>query len=170
MGTVDFIILVMLGGFVLAGLWFGAIHMVGSVLGIVFGAIAAGRYYEPVGQWLANFMGGNVNAGRIVAIFLIYVLANRLFGLLVYIIDKIFKFISVIPFMKTFNRLLGALFGLIEGTFVIGLAVWLMARLQFSEQVTVALRSSLLAKQVIVVGSLLAPLLPKALQALKAAF
>src|SRR3989338_9330681 len=102
MTFVDITLLVLLGGFVLAGLWFGAIHMVGSLVGLILGAILSGRYYDEVGAWAAPWFGGNVGLANIVMFFVIFVLTTRLVGLLVWLANKAFNFVAVIPFLKTF--------------------------------------------------------------------
>ncbi|OGL73795.1 hypothetical protein A3C96_03830 [Candidatus Uhrbacteria bacterium RIFCSPHIGHO2_02_FULL_60_10] len=165
MSTVDFVILVLLGGFVLSGLWFGLIHMIGSIVGLFAGAFVASRFYEPAAQVLVPFLGGNLNLARLVGFFLVFVLATRLCGLGFWLLEKAYNFFAVIPGMKLMNRFLGAIFGLIEGTFVIGLAVFFASRFPYSEAFTTALQGSALARPVLAVGSLLAPLLPAALKA-----
>ena len=167
MTFIDIALLVALGGFILAGFWFGVIHMIGSLLGLVLGAVMAGRYYDEAAAWATPFLGGNAKLASLLMFFLIFVLVNRLIGLLVLVVDKVFKFIAIIPFLKTFNRLLGALFGLIEGTLVLGLVVYMAGRFPVSDAFTTALQGSQIAKPLHVIGTLLAPLLPKALQALK---
>ncbi|MEK9152846.1 MAG: CvpA family protein, partial [Patescibacteria group bacterium] len=115
MTGIDTIILIVLGGFVLAGFWFGFIHMVGGLVGYVLGAVLAGQLYEPLAVFAAPWLWNNLNLARIVSFFFIFVLVNRLIGVAVFVIEKALKFISIIPFVKTFNRLLGAGLGLIEG-------------------------------------------------------
>ncbi len=167
MNIVDIVLLVILAGFILSGFWFGIIHMVGSLVGLLVGAWTAGHYYEALAQWGAPWIGGNLNLARIIAFFVIFVIVNRLFGIIVFIAEKLFKIIAIIPFMKTFNRLLGALFGLIEGTLTLGLVVYFATKFQVSGQFEILLIGSQIANALSVVGLLLSPLLPKALQALR---
>ncbi|MEK9152262.1 MAG: hypothetical protein AAB692_02755, partial [Patescibacteria group bacterium] len=54
--------------------------------------------------------------------------------------------------------------GLIEGTLVLGLAVYFSAKFPVSQQFGADLAASSLAKAVNGIGSILAPLLPAALQ------
>ncbi len=165
MNIIDISLLVLLGGFVLYGFWFGIIHLIGSIVGLIVGAIVSGRMYGPVGAWLTPYVGGNANLGRVIAFFLVFVLVSKLVGLLFWIVEKIFKFISIIPFMKTFNRLLGAAFGLLEGTLALGLAVYFASRFPISEATEAALQGSKVAHALLPVGSILAPLLPLAVRA-----
>jgi len=167
MNVVDISLLVLLGGFVLYGLWFGIIHMIGSLVGVIFGAIAAGRLYAPVGEWLTPLIGGNANLGKIIAFFLVFIVVTKLVGLIFWIVEKIYKFIAVIPFMKSFNRLLGAAFGLIEGTLVLGLGVYFASRFPVSAVSEMWLRDSAVANALLPVGKILAPLLPLAVRALQ---
>ncbi len=167
MNVIDISLLVLLGGFVLYGFWFGIIHMVGALIGVVFGAFAAGHFYGPVAAWMAPWFGSSQNLAKVVAFVLVFVLVNRLVGLAFWIVEKIFKFIAVIPFVKTFNRLLGAALGLLEGTLVIGLAVYFAARFPISGGFEALMKASSLAKAFAAVGAILAPLLPATVRAIQ---
>jgi uncharacterized membrane protein required for colicin V production len=167
MTTIDITILVLLGAFAVTGLWFGVIHMFGTLIGLAVGAILAGRLYDGAGAILAPWIGGNLRFASTFMFFTLFVLTNRAIGLLVMIVNKIFNFIAVVPFMKTFNRLLGAGLGVIEGIIVLGLVVYLAVRMPFSPLFAEALKASTLIAPLDVVGSLFAPLLPMALRAVK---
>jgi uncharacterized membrane protein required for colicin V production len=167
MNTTDITLLVGLGGFVLYGLWFGVIHMVGAFAGIIIGAVAAGRFYEGVGSWIAPFVNGNVNLAKVIAFVLTFILINRLVGLAFWVVEKIFKIISVIPFLKTFNRLLGAALGLFEGTLVLGLVVYFASRFPVSAVADALLKDSQVAQALYPIGAMLAPLLPQAVRMLQ---
>lgn len=169
MNTVDLVLLIVLGGFIVSGFWFGIIHMVGSLVGLVVGAWAAGHYFQALANMVTPWLGGNANLARILAFFFIFVLVNRLFGVIVWLAEKVFKIIAIIPFLKTFNRLLGAIFGLIEGTLVLGLAVFFSSRFAFTAAFAAALQGSQLAKSLYAVGAILAPLLPQAVRAIQSA-
>jgi uncharacterized membrane protein required for colicin V production len=107
---------------------------------------------------------------NLLAFFGLFILVNRLVGFLFYIIEKIFGLIAILPFLKTFNRLLGAALGLVEGTLVIGLAIYFAGRFPFSSWFETMLTGSLLARPFNTVGSVLAPLLPDAVRALRTIF
>lgn len=164
MNTVDISLLVALGGFVLYGFWFGIIHMVGAVVGIVGGALAAGRLYAPVAGWITPLIGGNANLAKIVAFAVVFILVNKLVGIAFWMIEKAFKVIAVIPFLKTFNRLLGAALGLLEGTLVLGLTVYFASRFPVSAAFDIPFQESAVANALLPVGSILAPLLPLAIR------
>lgn len=167
MSTVDIALIVLLGGFVLTGFWFGIVHMVGSIAGLALGAILAGKYYDVVANAIAPYLGNNANLGRVIGFFLVFVIINRLFGFLLHLLDKAIDFFAVIPFFKTFNRLLGAALGFIEGTLVLGLAVYFASRFSWSPAFAQQLQTSSLARAFVTVGAILIPLLPQALRALQ---
>lgn len=167
MTLIDLTLLVILGGFVLAGFWFGLIHMAGTLVGLIVGPILAGRFYLPFAAWLDTFVDWNENLLRVIAFILLFTIVNRAIGLVVLFAEKAYKIIAVIPFMTTFNRLLGAALGLIEGVFVLGLAVYVMARYPFTAEFGAKLAASAFAVTLNTIGSILAPLLPAALRALQ---
>ena len=150
--------------FVSIGFWFGLIHMVGSVVGLVGGILLAGYYYQQLASFLIQYIHLSPNLIRIISFFLILTIVTRIVGFLVNVIDKIFKITTIIPFVKTFNRLLGATVGLLEGLVVVGLMVFFASRFPMGAAFELALRSSYFAKILYFFGKILAPLLPKALQ------
>ena len=170
MTIIDVTLLIALGGFVLAGLWFGIIHMIGSVVGLILGAFLAGRFYGQVAGLIEPFVGGNENLAKILAFIVLFILVTRLVGLLFHVIEKIFKFVAVIPFLKTFNRLLGAALGLLEGTFVVGLVVYFAAKFPISSAFGALLADSSVARALNSVGKILAPLLPAAVRIMRSIF
>ncbi|MFC1703151.1 CvpA family protein [Patescibacteria group bacterium] len=167
MNIVDTTLLILLGGFVLAGFWFGVIHMLGSMLGVILGTLIAGQFYDSLSAWLAGFLHINPNLLSIVSFMLLFSLTVRLIGLLVNFVDKAISIISIIPFLKLFDRLLGAAFGLLEGALALGLAVHFAGKFPFSAEFTVMLQESVVAGALSLVGALLIPLLPKAWRAMQ---
>lgn len=163
MNVYDIILLILVGGFALFGLWFGFIHTVGSLVGTIVGAFAASRLYELFAVWIHNTIGGSLNAERALAFLLLFVIFNRLTGLGFVLIEKTFKFISVIPFLKTIDRLLGAVLGVLEGVLVIGLTLQVAKQFPFA-QVLDIINSSAVAATLMRIASLLFPLLPRALR------
>lgn len=167
MNTVDIALLVILAAFILAGFWLGIIHMIGSFLGVFVGIWAAGHYYGQMAALLQACGLDNANLAKALGFVITFILVNRLFGLVVFIIDKTFKFIAIIPFLKTFNRLLGAALGLVEGTVVLALGVWFVGRFPFSNALIPRLQDSELAGALNAVGGILTWLLPEALRAMR---
>lgn len=128
----DVVLLIVLTGFVAFGYALGFIHTLGAVVGVVFGTWTAGMFYKVVGGWLTPLVLGNENLAFTVAFILIFILANRLIGVVFWLADKVYHFLSFIPFTKTINRLLGAALGFAEGLFALSLFLYVAARFPFA--------------------------------------
>ena len=167
MTILDLILLLSVFAFVLAGLWFGFVHAFGAVIGTVLSVLIAGRYYDSWGEAASSIFFGNVNLSRMVMFFVIMILVNRLIGVIFWMIEKAFKIVSVIPFMKTFNAILGGILGFIEGVLVVGGALYIAARYPISAHFADALSASSIGVWLLHAFGLLSPLLPEALRHLK---
>ncbi len=166
MAIFDLILLIILGGFVLFGLWFGFIHTLGSLLGIIAGAFVAGHYYKGLADW-GHFIWGGGDIGYVISFIVILIFVNRLVGLFFYFFDRAFEVISFIPFLKSINRLSGAFLGFLEGAFSIGLILFFLARYPVNDWLTAELQASWLAPWFIGMAKFLAPLLPELLRQLQ---
>lgn len=167
MNIIDISLLVALGGFVLAGFWFGFVHMVGGIVGLILGAILAGQFEGVLAAKIIGWVGGNANLAHVLAFIFIFGIATRLVGVAFWVVEKIFGIFHFIPLLKTFDRLLGAALGLLEGTIAIGLMVYFAARFPITLGFGSLLASSQFAPQFQSVGAILAPLLPLAIRVLK---
>lgn len=163
----DLILIIIVFGFVLAGLWFGLIQSLGALVGTIFGVLVAGKYYDAWAEVTQGIFFGNINLARVVMFFLIMILVNRLIGLIFWVIEKIFKIVSIIPFLKTFNRLFGGLLGLLEGIIVVGGSLYIAARYPIGENFGDVLGSSAVGLWLIKAFGLFAPLLPDIIRNLK---
>ena len=170
MSYADFTLFVILGGFVLFGLWFGFIHTLGSLVGSVIGAFVASHFYGPIAQWITLLVGGHENLVKVIVFILLFLLINRLVGFAFWIAEKIFHILTVIPFLSSINRLLGGILGLIEGVLMVGITLFFVSKFPVYELVTNALANSKVAAYLIKLSSILWPLLPIALKQLQSYF
>ena len=167
MTFLDLILILLLFFFVLAGLWWGFIHALGALIGTILGVLVAGHYYDSWGQATQGLFFGNVNLARVVMFFLIVFLVNRLIGLVFWVIEKIFKIVAILPFLKTFNALLGGILGFVEGVFVVGGALYIAARYPIGQAFASALAVSSIGIWLVKAFGLYAPLLPDVIRSLK---
>lgn len=164
MTPLDIGLLTALGLFVLAGLWFGVVHMLGALIGAVVGAILAGRWYVGLAALIVPWIGGNQNLANIIAFVFLFLLITRLFGVLMWAVEKLFKIITIIPFVKTFDRLLGMALGLVEGLFFLGMAVHFSSKFPYSFGFTAMMEDSIVAQTLNIVGKIFSILLPAAVR------
>lgn len=127
----DIILLVILSGFIFYGLFFGLIRTFGSLVGMVGGLWLTFIFYLTVFGWAKNLFFGHETAGKIIVFFILFALINRLIGFIFVLIDRTFDLISIIPFLKTINRLAGVVLGFMEGGVVLGLILLIISQTSF---------------------------------------
>lgn len=164
MPTFDLILLIILGGFVLYGFWFGLIHTLGGLVGVIVASIVSTRLYVPIADWAHAIFGGNENVVKIVIFIILFILITRIVGFLFFIVDRIFRFISVIPFLKSINRLAGMVLGFIEGVFLVGGILFVVAVFPVGPRVESMIQHSGVARYLVGTYRVIVPLLPAQLR------
>ncbi|MDD4995455.1 MAG: CvpA family protein [Patescibacteria group bacterium] len=160
----DVILIVCLAGFVFYGLFFGIVQTLGGLFGVFAGALIASRIYEPIAGLFEPFFWGNENMSKVVCFIIIFILINRLVGLLFHILDKIFGFLKIIPFMKSISSLLGGLVGFIEGAFLLGGILYVASRYPIIDWLNQWMVDSSIAHYLVMIFNLISPLLPEAVR------
>lgn len=121
MGLVDISILVVLAFFLLKGVLRGLLKEVCSLLGLVLGGLFAFTFHLPLAQLLQDSFGLSARLcvwGAFLAIFLLVLFCFAVIG---FVLNRFVKMV----FLGGFNRLAGALFGLVQG--VVLLSIILLA-------------------------------------------
>ena len=121
LGYVDICLLIMILLFVVSGLYYGFIHTVGNLIGMVVGIFLAGYGI----LWLQSTLQIFSQPIAAILIFLLLILfISRLVGWLVDLVDQFWKILSIIPFLGPINKLLGGIFGFLEGMIVVASLVY----------------------------------------------
>jgi uncharacterized membrane protein required for colicin V production len=120
---IDVIFIVIVFGFILAGFYFGLIHTLGSLIGTILGIYLSIRLAPPLAEKFGSLVGGETIA-NVVIFLLIFLIVSRLVGLVFYLLEKTFNLLSIIPFLKTINRLVGGVFGFFEGVILLGAVIF----------------------------------------------
>lgn len=160
MSAIDIIILVILALFVYKGVKLGLIEAIGGILGLFVGAYMAGRYYEKIGDMLSGVLFGSEILANILGFILVFIVVNRGIALLFWIIGKIFNLIAIIPFLRTFNHFLGGVFGLVEGVIFIGIIVFFLSLIPFTQGFGQKVEQSRFAGILETVGKIADPFIP----------
>jgi uncharacterized membrane protein required for colicin V production len=163
MSYFDIILIAIVACFALYGFWLGFVNAVGGLVGLFFGTWLAGNYYGVAASWLSPYIS-NEGTAKIVGFILIFLVVNKGVGIIFSVINSIFR----LPLLNSINHFFGAALGLVEGLLAIGLFLFVASRFSISPSLNSALTSSEVAKSVIALGNLLAPLLPDLLNKLKA--
>ncbi|HBA36430.1 TPA: hypothetical protein DCZ15_00985 [Candidatus Falkowbacteria bacterium] len=169
MSTFDLVLLIVLGGFTVSGLFKGIIKILGHFVGLIVGTYVASHFYLNLYAWGEHLVGDHANAGKVAAFIILFVVAARLTRFLFVLIEKLFKFIAVIPGSKYINNLLGAVLGFLEGALILGLIIYVISRYSlignfFGDQLT----ASAIAPFLLRIVKIILPLLPDALKTLQA--
>lgn len=167
MSFFDISLIIIIGAFGLFGLWFGLIHTLGSLIGTVLGVYLASRYYETAADWLINTTGWGANFSKVLIFIIAFVIINRLVGLGFWVIDKILTIFTKLPFVSSLNRFLGLIFGILEGSLVLGVIFYFIARFPVGDSFMTWLSASKIAPYTVKLASILWPLLPDAIKVLK---
>lgn len=158
----DLILLLILFCFISFSFWLGLIQTLGGIVGLFLGVWISGMYYEPFAAWLGPYLLDHENVAKVIAFIVIFTIVNRLVGLIFYLINKIFNLISIIPFLKSINRLAGALLGFVEGVLILGAILLMVSHFPISEWLTQIIEGSRVASWLLKIANIvLSPLLPE---------
>lgn len=120
MNLFDIAILLILAGFTLKGLWRGLLRELCSLFGLFGGVFLAVRYHAPLAELLIESMAWPETLCLVLAFVALLVLTMIFFGLLGFVLSR---FVSLL-FLGGFNRVAGALFGLVQGGLLLTLVLY----------------------------------------------
>ncbi|PKL72406.1 hypothetical protein CVV26_01940 [Candidatus Kuenenbacteria bacterium HGW-Kuenenbacteria-1] len=159
MSLIDVIIIIVLLLFLIAGFRLGFIRSIGALIGFIVGIFVATFYYDVLANLFLPLFLGNLKIAQIISFIFILVLASSLVGFIFHIIDRVFKIVAIVPFLKTFNNFIGGIFSLIEGVLILGIILYL-----FGSYFQQFLINSTIAPILIKMAGILIPFLPEGLK------
>ncbi|MDD5527790.1 MAG: CvpA family protein [Patescibacteria group bacterium] len=168
MSGFDIILIVILAGCALRGFTSGLIKAVGSFVGLIAGAWLASHFYLNLFAATQNWYGGYENIGKVVSFIIIFVVATWVIKFIFIILDKTYNLLSIIPFLKSINRLAGAALTLFVGALVMGLILYVVAK--YAPAGTLVgnwLTNSKIAPTLLLVAKILMPFLSGSLKDIK---
>ncbi len=163
----DIVIIIIIAGFALFGLFFGLVHTLGSLIGTILGVFLASRWYAPFADWLLHFTGWSSNLAKVIMFVIVFIIINRLIGFAFFLVDKILSIFTRLPFINGLNRLLGLVFGFAEGVIVVGITFYFISRFPLSVGFMTAAQNSKIVPLCTAVAAVLWPLVPGAIRSLQ---
>ena len=163
MGFIDIVLIVIVGAFVLFGFFFGFVHTLGSLLGTIVGIIFASRLVDPAFETFGFLFGGGTFA-RILIFILIFFIITRLVGIVFWMCGKVLNVLMWIPFARSIDRLLGGLFGFVEGIIVVGVVLFYAMQVLPDDTLKTALETSVVADFLVTTMSVLQVFFPETAQ------
>lgn len=167
MSYFDMGLIVIIAGFALAGLWYGLVNMVVSLIGTIAGIYLATRFYSPISTWIINTTGWDQNLARVVIFIAVFIIILKLVEFIFWIIKKILGIVTKLPGIHGLDRLLGMIFGLIEAVLILGIIFYFVARFPISSWFMTQMAQSRLVPYLVQTVTPLFPLIPDALKLLK---
>jgi len=163
----DFIIIILLAGFLAYGWKSGLISVVGRIAGIFVGVFIAGQYYTNVADYFARISFGSEMLQNAIGFIVLFGIVSQLVGLVFYALDKVFNVVAIIPGLKSINRIAGAALGLIEGVLVMSVVLYIFYLFPFSSVLDGFIVNSSLAHFFINLSNFIGPFIPDSLEAVR---
>lgn len=164
MTILDIVVVLILAVFFFKGFSLGLVRAVGTFIGLIVGLWLAGRYYEAMGGWLVGWglpEAFSAAAGYIAT----FIAAAWAVSLLVWMADRVFKFLAIIPGMKLANNVLGGVLLLVVGTIIVGVVLYVVGKFSAPGSGTKqALEKARVAPLVTAAAWVAAPLIPTAIE------
>jgi len=160
MAIIDVLIIIIIFAFMLLGFVFGFIHALGSLIGTAVALLISGIAINPISEKLTFVLGGGITT-KILIFLALFLIVSHLIGFLFSIAEKIFHFLYWIPFAKTIDRILGSVFGLIEGIIVCGIVLFLISQILPDNALKDMISSSVLGETLIGIVVLFKIFLPE---------
>lgn len=120
MNLFDIAILLLLAGFLLKGLLRGLLRELCSLCGLFGGVFLAVRYHAPLAELLMESVAWPAQLCVVIAFAALLLLTVIFFGLLGFVLSRFIKLL----FLGGFNRVAGALFGLVQGGLLLTLVLY----------------------------------------------
>ncbi|MFH1890573.1 MAG: CvpA family protein [Candidatus Kuenenbacteria bacterium] len=166
---VDIILLIALLSIISSCYQAGLIKTFGGLVGMVVGIVVAGQYFETFAGWLEPVFKSAENLNKIVSFAVIFIVVNAIIALVIFLLDSTFNFISFIPFLKTINKMGGAVLGFLAGLLILGIAIVLLDKFPFASYVQPYLESSRLVPIFARIANLIMPLFPEVIRKVQGA-
>ncbi len=145
---IDIVLIVIIAAFVFFGLFFGLIHTLGSLIGTVIGILFASRLVDPAFESFGFIFGGGAISKVIIFVIIFFIIA-RLVGIGFWFVEKIFDFITMIPFAKSLDKFLGGLFGFVEGIVIVGVVLFYAMQILPEDTLRTMLEGSVVASYLV---------------------
>jgi len=167
MNYLDIIFIIILLFFTFNGLRKGLVKVVGGILGILAGIYFAGLFYLQFSDWLQTITDLFATPeANIISFILVFIIANRLFALLILILDKIVS----IPIINSVNKLLGGILGFLQGALIVILIITIFTNLGSFVGADNIINNSQIAPYSERAITLIKPFLPQDLKSIPAKF
>jgi len=160
--TLDFILLGIIIIWAILGFRRGFLSTLGSLVGIILAILIASRFYPIVGDWF-----GGTNVSNIVAFVMLFGIITKLISIVFWILGKVFEVITVLPFISSFDKILGLVLGFAQGIFMLSAILYFFSKYPLNDWLTNQMGHSIVSATLLKMAVILIPLFPEAIKKLK---
>lgn len=104
----------------------GLIKSLGHLVGAVLGFLIARAWSSLIAVWMARLIPLRQGVLQFIAFILLFLIVERIVGILVELADKAFKIVSWLPIISSVQKMIGAFIGLIEAVVLIGASAYVI--------------------------------------------
>ncbi|MEA3465067.1 MAG: CvpA family protein [Thermodesulfobacteriota bacterium] len=151
MNALDITILVILALFIVKGALRGLIKEICSLLGLVVAAVVSFRFYVPLANQLEALSSLPSQLCVMIVLLLLFVLTMIIFSVLGAILSRFVK----LMFLGGLNRVVGALFSLLQGTLVLALVLYGLSQVSLPDSTKVLFKQSQLQPPFVQLGKVM---------------
>ncbi len=164
----DVVLILIMLAFAFRGFAMGLIRMLGSLAGTLVGAFVASYFYLSFFNLIGSWFNGFENLAKVVCFLVLFIIASNIVVMIFSMLDKTYNFLSIIPFLKTINRLCGAILGFVVGALILGLILYVVAKYAgVSTLLGTWLIHSKITPFLLILAKILMPILSFSLKSLK---
>jgi membrane protein required for colicin V production len=164
----DILLIILLGLSLIDGLRRGLWRMLGQIVGLFLAVYIASQRYLDFYNWAQDWLNINETTEKIISFLILFFIVSALVGLVFFLVEKVFKFVSIIPLGGLLNRLLGAALALFGSSILLGLLLFLFSRYSWAAGLAgIQLTNSVLTPPLVKLATGVLPYLPDALKTLQ---
>ena len=117
--------------FVWRGFQRGAVATLAQVLSVIAGFLAARAWSVWLTKYLLLLMPGQLAWATLISYALVFIVVSGIVATILDLLAKVLRIVTSLPLISTINKLLGLIFGLLDGVIVLGAAIYLAIELRF---------------------------------------
>ncbi len=144
MNFIDLALILLISGFVFFGLFFGFVRTLSGLIGTILGFFLTSWLIGPVSAFLGSIVSGSV--GKVVLFVFIFFIVTRLIGIVFWLLGKVLGILAWIPFAGLLDRIVGAVFGFVEGIVFVGVGLYFILQYLPDDAVRATLAASVVGK------------------------
>ncbi len=161
MSFIDIVLLAIIIGASLYGMWGGVIKRVSQLLGLIAGIWGATFLYKQVATLALTYVDWNTS---LVESIVFIVLMTVISGLVSYLVERVLSLVHIIPFAGLIDRLLGATIAGVFTIIVLSLLFISLKGLPFAYAIIPVLENSYIARYIILISDMVLPNVLNAIQ------